>query len=61
LEYFTVIWYILRPFGNVVVIGHNFSRFGLLCHEKSGNPGLDRVYLPAEILIVFTAAVISEF
>jgi hypothetical protein len=37
-EYFTVIWYILRPFGNVVVIWYSFPRFGILCHEKSGNP-----------------------
>jgi hypothetical protein len=39
LEYFTVIWYILRPFGNVVVIWYIFPRFGILCQEKSGNPG----------------------
>jgi hypothetical protein len=31
LEYFTVIWYILRPFGNVVVIWYIFTRFGILC------------------------------
>jgi hypothetical protein len=37
--YFTVIWYILRPFGNVVVIWCIFPRFGKLCQEKSGNPG----------------------
>jgi hypothetical protein len=39
LEYFTVIWYILWPFGNVVVIWYSFPRFGILCQEKSGNPG----------------------
>jgi hypothetical protein len=38
LEYFTVIWYILWPFGNVVAIWHIFPRFGKLCQEKSGNP-----------------------
>jgi hypothetical protein len=38
LEYFTAIWYILWPFGNVVVIWLYFSRFGILCLEKSGNP-----------------------
>jgi hypothetical protein len=38
LEYFKVIWYILRPFGNVVVIWYIFPRFGILCQEKSGNP-----------------------
>jgi hypothetical protein len=40
LEYFTVIWYILWPFGNAVVILYIFPRFfGILCQEKSGNPG----------------------
>jgi hypothetical protein len=29
LEYFTVIWYILWPFGNVVVIWYTFTRFGI--------------------------------
>jgi hypothetical protein len=38
LEYFTVIWYILWQFGNVVEIWNNFPRFGILCQEKSGNP-----------------------
>jgi hypothetical protein len=40
LVYFTVIWYILWQFGNVVVIWYIFPRFGILCHEKSGNPDL---------------------
>jgi hypothetical protein len=39
LEYFTLLWYILWLFGNVVVIRHIFPCFGLLCQEKSGNPG----------------------
>jgi hypothetical protein len=39
LEYFTVIWFILWPFGNVVVIWYIFPHFGILCKEKSGNPG----------------------
>jgi hypothetical protein len=39
-EYFTVIWYILWPFGNVVVIWYIFPRFGILRQEKSGNPAL---------------------
>jgi hypothetical protein len=43
LEYFTVIWYILWPFGNVVVIWYIFPRFGLLCQEKSGNPDCNTV------------------
>jgi hypothetical protein len=38
LEYFTVIWYILWPFCNAVLIWYIFPRFGLLCQEKSGNP-----------------------
>jgi hypothetical protein len=36
------IWSILLPFrifyGNYVVFWNIFSRFGLLCQEKSGNP-----------------------
>jgi hypothetical protein len=36
-EYFTAIWYILWPLGNVVVIWYVFPRFGILCEEKSGN------------------------
>jgi hypothetical protein len=39
LEYFRVIWYILWPFGNVVIIWYIFPRFGILCQEKSGNLG----------------------
>jgi peroxiredoxin family protein len=38
LVYFMVIWSILWPFGNVVVIWHTFRRFGILCQEKSGSP-----------------------
>jgi hypothetical protein len=47
LVYFTAIWYILLPFGNIFghlvylwVIWYIFYRFGILCQEKSGNPGL---------------------
>jgi hypothetical protein len=39
LEYTTAIWYILRPFGNLVAIWYIFSLFGKLCQEKSGNAG----------------------
>jgi hypothetical protein len=39
LVYFTAIWYILWPFGNVAEIWYIFPRFGILCQEKSGNPG----------------------
>jgi hypothetical protein len=36
---FKTIWSILLPFG--MFYGHfvYFSRFGMLCKEKSGNPG----------------------
>jgi hypothetical protein len=40
LEYFTIIWNILWPFGNIVVNWYIFPRFGILCQDKSGNPGL---------------------
>jgi hypothetical protein len=36
LEYITTIWYILWPFGFLAAIW--YPRFGILCHEKSGNP-----------------------
>jgi hypothetical protein len=37
--YFTAKWYILWPFGTFC--GHllHFPHFGMLCLEKSGNPG----------------------
>jgi hypothetical protein len=41
------IWYILWPFGNVVVIWYMFPRFGILCQEKSGNTVLDRTQMSA--------------
>jgi hypothetical protein len=44
LEYCTVIWYILWPFGKVVVIWYLFLRFGILCQEKSGNPGFESIF-----------------
>jgi hypothetical protein len=40
LEYTTAIWYILWPFGNLVVIWFIFPRFGILYQVKSGNPGV---------------------
>jgi hypothetical protein len=38
---FVAIWYILCSVG-IGIHGHlvYFSRFGILCKEKSGNPGL---------------------
>jgi hypothetical protein len=38
LEYFTIIWYLLWPLGNVVVIWYIFPRFGILCQDESGSP-----------------------
>jgi hypothetical protein len=43
LEYFTIIWYILRPFGYVLVIWYIFPRFGIMWQEKSGNPGIHQI------------------
>jgi hypothetical protein len=42
LEYFTAIWSILLPIGNIVVIWYVFPRFGILCQENSGNPEQSR-------------------
>jgi hypothetical protein len=53
LEYFTVLWYILWPFGNVMEIWYIFPRFGILCQEKSGNPGAEaglKMFLGSELL-----------
>jgi hypothetical protein len=56
-------WYILLPFGldyvrsfgifywafgNLVVIWYSFTRFGMLCQEKSGNPG-GQTYSPQDL------------
>jgi hypothetical protein len=41
MKYFTANWYILWPFGNVVLIWYIFPCFGTLCQEKSGNPGAE--------------------
>jgi hypothetical protein len=38
LVYFMAIWYILWPFGIFMFIWYQFSRFGILYQEKSGNP-----------------------
>jgi hypothetical protein len=37
-EYITVIWHLLKPFGNLVAIWYILSHFGKLCQEKSGSP-----------------------
>jgi hypothetical protein len=39
LEYIRAIWYILWSFGNLGAFWYIFHRFGILCQEKSGNPG----------------------
>jgi hypothetical protein len=38
VEYILAIWYIIWPMGNLVVFWYIFSLFGILYHEKSGNP-----------------------
>jgi hypothetical protein len=38
--YFTAKWSILGTFGTFLVIWYNFSRFGMLQREKSGNPAV---------------------
>jgi hypothetical protein len=40
LEYIMANWYILWAFGFLVA---HFSRFGILCQEKSGNPARSRI------------------
>jgi hypothetical protein len=40
LVYFVAIWYILWPFDIFYGYLVYFSRFGILYHEKSGNPDL---------------------
>jgi hypothetical protein len=37
----TPIWYILMPFGSLVIIWYILFRFGIGCQEKSGNPGFN--------------------
>jgi hypothetical protein len=40
LEQFTAIYLVyFRSFGNVVIVWYIFHHFGILCREKSGNPG----------------------
>jgi hypothetical protein len=46
----TAIWYMY--FGNLVSIWYIFTRYGILCQEKSGNPGHDhapRLIGPTEL------------
>jgi hypothetical protein len=40
LQYIKAFGHIFRPLGHFVVIWYIFSRFGTLCHDKSGNPAL---------------------
>jgi hypothetical protein len=39
LECNSAIWYMLWPFGKLVIIWYISPRFGILYQEKSGNPG----------------------
>jgi hypothetical protein len=45
LECITAIWHILWVFRILVAFWYSFSRFGILCQEKSGNPGYSDVIL----------------
>jgi hypothetical protein len=46
LKYIRAIWYILWPLGNSVAIWFISPRFGILCQEKSGNPGTKALSYP---------------
>jgi hypothetical protein len=46
MEYSIAIWYILRPFGNLVASWYILPRFGTLCQEKSGNLADRRLVSP---------------
>jgi hypothetical protein len=39
LVHILTIWYILWSFGVFLAIWNTFPVFGILCQEKSGNPG----------------------
>jgi hypothetical protein len=45
-DYISAIWYILWPFGNLVAIWYISPRFGILCQDKSGNPGSSLAQTP---------------
>jgi hypothetical protein len=47
-EFITAVWYIFWPLGNLVAIWYLFLRFGILCQEKSGNPGYRHLCLAFE-------------
>jgi hypothetical protein len=47
---FTAVWNILLPLGNLVAIWYIFSRFGILCQEKSGNPEFREQDILSDIL-----------
>jgi hypothetical protein len=55
--FFSAIWYILLPFGNLVVVWYIFPRFGIFYQQKSGNPvsisGPDQ---PVKTLFIFSGS-----
>jgi hypothetical protein len=53
--YFMAIWYILRPFGKLHSYLVHFPRFGMLYHEKSGNPLLLCLQIHLRIEYLHTA------
>jgi hypothetical protein len=53
LEYLKALWYILWPFGNVVVIWYIFPRFGIcIVSRKIWQPCMTTVLLPKNVLNV---------
>jgi hypothetical protein len=55
--------YILRPFGLFLVICYFFPRFGILYHEKSGNPGLRLIFwcFLQTIILLYDSLVATAF
>jgi hypothetical protein len=53
LVHFMAIWYILCPLGNIAANWYILPSFGILCHEKSGNPALGERHLLAFCLLFF--------
>jgi hypothetical protein len=51
LVYSMAVWNILRPFGNFVSIWYIFSRFGIMCKEKPGNPEQELAFARTFLLI----------
>jgi hypothetical protein len=48
LEYIRALWFILRPYGKMLVICFIVSKFGIL-YKKCGNPGRDQYLRPVNM------------